>query len=124
MQEGWLFTKSLDILLAVAHIAEFLKPAHWFKQIKRTVSFDVTTRFNPIQQSTAAYNSHLFNGRNTTINYHILSIQRFCYYPCVRHIFTVITCTVKVPIVIYYKSACSFPLFSLRKCMELHHFIS
>ena len=43
-------------------------PARWFKQIKRTVSFDVTTRFNPIQQSTAMYNSHVFNGRNTTIN--------------------------------------------------------
>ena len=42
--------------------------AHWFKQIKRPVSFDVTTRFNPIQQSTAMYNSHIFNGRNTTIN--------------------------------------------------------
>ena len=40
----------------------------WFKQIKRTVSFDVTTRFNAIQQSTAMYNSHIFNGRNTTIN--------------------------------------------------------
>ena len=43
-------------------------PARWFKQIKRTVSFDVTTRFNLIQQSTAIYNSHIFNGRNTTIN--------------------------------------------------------
>ena len=45
-----------------------LTPLRWFKQIKRTVSFDVTTRFNPIQQSTAMYNSHIFNGRNTTIN--------------------------------------------------------
>ena len=43
-------------------------PARWLKQIKRTVSFDVTARFNPIQQSTAMYNSHIFNGRNTTIN--------------------------------------------------------
>ena len=43
-------------------------PARWFKQIKRTLSFDVTTPFNPIQQSTAKYNSHIFNGRNTTIN--------------------------------------------------------
>ena len=45
-------------------------PARWFKQIKKTVSFDVTTPFNPIQQSTAKYNSHIFNGRNynTTIN--------------------------------------------------------
>ena len=43
-------------------------PARWFKQIKRTVSFDVTTRFNAIQQSTAMYNSHIFNVRNTTIN--------------------------------------------------------
>ena len=46
-----------------------LTPLRWFKQIKRTVSFNVTTRFNPIQQSTAMYNSHIFNGRNTTINY-------------------------------------------------------
>ena len=45
-----------------------LTSLHWFKQIKRTVSFDVTTRFNAIQQSTAMYNSHIFNGRNTTIN--------------------------------------------------------
>ena len=44
-------------------------PARWFKQIKRTLSFDVTTPFNPIQQSAAKYNSHIFNGRNnTTIN--------------------------------------------------------
>ena len=45
-------------------------PARWFKQIKKTVSFDVTTPFNPIQQSTAKNNSHIFNGRNynTTIN--------------------------------------------------------
>ena len=43
-------------------------PARWFKQIKRTVSFDVTTRFNAIQQSTAMYNSHILNVRNTTIN--------------------------------------------------------
>ena len=43
-------------------------PARWFKQIKRTVSFDVTTRFNPIQQSTGKYNSHIFNGHKTTIN--------------------------------------------------------
>ena len=43
-----------------------------FEQVKRTVSFDVTTRFNPIQQSTAMYNPHIFNGRNhdqrSTIN--------------------------------------------------------
>ena len=45
-----------------------LTPLRWFKQIKRTVSFDVTTRFNPIQQSTAMYNSHILNVRNTTIN--------------------------------------------------------
>ena len=45
-------------------------PARWFKQIKKTVSFDVKTPFNPIQQSTAKNNSHIFNGRNynTTIN--------------------------------------------------------
>ena len=40
----------------------------WLEQVKRTVSFDVTTRFNPIQQSTAMYNSHILNVRNTTIN--------------------------------------------------------
>ena len=40
----------------------------WFEQVKRTVAFDVTTRFNPIQQSTAMYNSHILNVRNTTIN--------------------------------------------------------
>ena len=44
-----------------------LTPLRCFKQIKRTVSFDVTTRFNAIQQSTAMYNSHIFNVRNTTI---------------------------------------------------------
>ena len=41
-----------------------LTPLRWFKQIKRTVSFYVTTRFNAIQQSTAMYNSHIFNVRN------------------------------------------------------------
>ena len=45
-----------------------LAPLRWFKQIKGTVSFDVTTRFNAIQQSTVMYNSHIFNVRNTTIN--------------------------------------------------------
>ena len=45
-----------------------LTPLRRFKQIKRTVSFDVSTRLNAIQQSTAMYNSHIFNGRNTTIN--------------------------------------------------------
>ena len=44
-----------------------LTPLRWFKQIKRNVSFDVTTRFNAIQRSTAMYNSHIFDGRNTTI---------------------------------------------------------
>ena len=44
-----------------------LTPLRWFKQIKGTVSFDVTTRFNAIQQSTAMYNSHIFNVRNTTV---------------------------------------------------------
>ena len=43
-------------------------PARWFKKTKRTVSFGVKARFNPIQQSTAMYNSHIFNSRNTTIN--------------------------------------------------------
>ena len=55
-------------------------PALWFKQIKRTVSFDVTTRFNPIQQSTAIYNSHIFNGRNTTINVTKRSTNTFLVY--------------------------------------------
>ena len=44
------------------------KPARWFKKTKRTVSFGVKVRFNPIQQSTAMYNSHTVNSRNTTIN--------------------------------------------------------
>ena len=69
-----------------------LTPLLWFEQIKRTVSFDVTTRFNAIQQSTAMYNSHIFNVRNTTINVtkrstinesinsNILGIQWFFYY--------------------------------------------
>ena len=59
--------------LAVSNIFNFccgilLTPLRWFKQIKRTVCFDVTTRFNAIQQSTAIYNSHIFNVRNATIN--------------------------------------------------------
>ena len=47
-----------------------LTPLRWFKQIKRTVSFDVTIRFNAIQQSTAMYNSHIFNvvTQRSTIN--------------------------------------------------------
>ena len=36
-------------------------PARWFKQIKRTVYFYVTTRFNANKQSTAMYNSHIEN---------------------------------------------------------------
>ena len=35
--------------------------------MKKTVYFDVTSRFNPNQQSIAIYNSHIFNDRNTTI---------------------------------------------------------
>ena len=35
--------------------------SRWFKQIKRTVYFYVTTRFNPNKQSTAMYNSHVEN---------------------------------------------------------------
>ena len=38
-------------------------PTRWFKQIKRTVSFEVTTQFNANQQSIAIYNSHIFSGR-------------------------------------------------------------
>ena len=86
-------------------------PARWFKQIKRTVSFDVTTPFNPIQQSTAKYNSHIFNGRNTTINdqcnstddqlTHSKYTEVFSTILAYGSIFTLITCTVKVPIAMY-----------------------
>ena len=111
-----------------------LTPLRWFKQIKRTVSFDVTTRFNAIQKSTAMYNSHIFNGRNTTINDQLIknipSIQWFFYYPCVRQYFYInhmysksSHCNVS-KLSVYYKIARSFTLFSLRKCMQLHHFIS
>ena len=61
----YMFTARLAISLCCGIL---LTPLRWFKQIKRTVSFDVTTRFNAIQQSTAMYNSHIFNVRNTTIN--------------------------------------------------------
>ena len=57
---------SLFLVLGDPVLRNSYNPARWFKQIKRTVSFDVT-RFNPNQQSTAKYN-HIFNGRNTTIN--------------------------------------------------------
>ena len=61
---GHSFTRlSIDQMLRNSY-----NPARWFKQIKRTVSLDVTTRFNPNQQSTTMNNSHVFNGRNTTIN--------------------------------------------------------
>ena len=114
-----------------------LIPLRWFKQSKRTVSYDVTKRFNAIQQSTAMYNSHIFNVRNTTINvtkrstinWNILSIQWFFYYPCLRQYFYInhmysksSHCNVS-KLSVYYKIAHSFTLFSLRKCMQLHHFI-
>ena len=96
-------------------------PASWFKKIK---SFDVTTRFNPIQQSTAMYNSHIFNGRNTTINDQLIknipSIQWFFYYPCVRQYFYINHMYSKssycnVPkLSNYHKIARSFTLFSPR----------
>ena len=109
-----------------------------------TVSFNVTTRFNPIQQSIAMYNSHIFNVRNTTIKVTKRSTtndQRSTktfqvysgfstYYPCVRQYFYInhmhskcSHCNVS-KLSVYYKIARSFTLFSLRKCMQLHHFIS
>ena len=72
--------------------------------MKGIVSFDVTTRFNPNQKSIAIYNSHIFNDHNTTIKdqlTHSKYTEVFFYYPCVRQYFTLITYTVKVPIVIY-----------------------
>ena len=84
-------------------------PASWFKQIKRTVSFDVTARFNPIQQSTAMYNSHrTFNCRNTTINDQRSTntdSEVFSTILALDSIFTLITCTctVNLPIVMYVK---------------------
>ena len=64
-------------------------PTRWFEQIKRNVSFDVTTQFNPNQQSIAIYNSHIFNGRNATINDQrsTNTYRGFFYYPCVRQNF-------------------------------------
>ena len=107
-------------------------PVHWFKQVKRTVSFDLTARFNPIQQSTAMYNSHIFNGRNTTINDRLTPsrvYRGFFYYPCLRKYFYInhmysksSHCNIS-KLSDYYKNARSFTLFSLRKCMQLHHFI-
>ena len=49
-------------------LRNFYNPARWFKKTKRTVSFGVKARFNPIQQSTAMYNSHMVNSRDTMIN--------------------------------------------------------
>ena len=108
-------------------------PARWFKQIKRTVSFAVTTRFNPNHQSIAIYNSHIFNGRKTTIKdqpIHCKYTEVFFYYLCVRQYFYInptyskcCYCNVS-KLSDYHKIARSFTLFSLRKCMQLHHFIS
>ena len=108
-------------------------PARWFKQIKRTTSFDVTTQFNPIQQSNAMYNSHIFNGSNTTINYQLTTntfkvYSGFSYYPCVRQYFYInhmysksSHCNVS-KLSDYYKIARSFTfIFSLRKYM---HFVN
>ena len=93
----------------------------------------VTIRFNPIQQFTAMYNSRIFNGRNTTINdplTHSKYTEVFFYYPCVRQYFYInhmysksFHCNVS-KLSVYYKIARSFTLFSLRKCTQLHHFIS
>ena len=99
-------------------------PTRWFEQIKRNVSFDVTTQFNPNQQSIAIYNSHIFNGRNATINDQrsTNTLRGFFYYPCVRqyfytnHMYSKSShCSVS-KLSDYYKIARSFTLFSLRKC--------
>ena len=79
-------------------------PTRWFEQIKRTVSFDVTTQFNPNQQSIAIYNSHIFSGRNTqrsTTNDQLTRTEVFSTILVLGSIFILITCTVKVPIVMY-----------------------
>ena len=71
--EMCLITKMMGVgCEVVAWFYKFLKsvrnsynPARWFKQIKRTVSFDVT-RFNPTQQST--YSTVVNDQRNSTIS--------------------------------------------------------
>ena len=99
-------------------------PTRWFEQIKRNVSFDVTTQFNSNQQSIAIYNSHIFNGRNATINDQrsTNTYRGFFYYPCVRQYFysnhmysNSSHCSVS-KLSDYYKIARSFILFSQRKC--------
>ena len=58
---------SLFLVLCDPVLRNSYNPARWFKQIKRTVSFDESTRLiNPIQKSTALYNCHIFNDLNTT----------------------------------------------------------
>ena len=109
-----------------------LTPLRWFKQIKRTVSFDVTTRFNAIQQSIAMYNSHILNARNTTINVtkrstinstklkhskytvvFLLSLRKAVFY--INHMYSKSShCNVS-KLNVYYKIPRSFTLFSLRK---------
>ena len=83
-------------------------PTRWFEQIKRNVSFDVTTQFNSNQQSIAIYNSHIFNGRNATINDQrsttndqLTHTEVFSTILALGSIFILITCTVTVPIVVY-----------------------
>ena len=49
-------------------LRNFYNPLAGSNKPRRTVSFGVKARFNPIQLSTAMYNSHIFNSRNTTIN--------------------------------------------------------
>ena len=63
MAKGLCVTSSTGLCCGI-----LITPLRWFKQIKRTVSFHVTTRFNKIRRSTAMYNPHIFNGCNTTIN--------------------------------------------------------
>ena len=100
-------------------------PVRWFKQIKRTLSFDETTRLNPNQQSigytiltstVVTQRSSIKDQRSTNI----LSIQRFFYYPCVRqyfyinHLYRKSTHRSVSNLSDYYKIARSFTLFSLR----------
>ena len=71
-EEKWGTTRSLPSVTRTLDNSNccriILTLLRWFKQVKRTVSFDVTKGFNAIQQSAAMYNSHIFNVRNTTIN--------------------------------------------------------
>ena len=81
----------------------------------------------------AIYNSHIFNDHNTTIKdqlTHSKYTEVFFYYPCVRQYFYInhmhsksSHCNIS-KFSDNYKIARSFNLYSLRKCMHVHHFIS